>query len=66
MSIPDSYNDFGSVDDSYSHDKIDKQPGELNRRSYTYFLLGSNQMILASLARLALIKVCCSIASHAD
>jgi len=53
----DSVKNLGSVDDNYLNDRIDKKHGDQNTREFTYFLLGANQMAMASMARLALIKV---------
>lgn len=49
--------ELGSTDDNYANDRIDKRLGEKNTRDFTYFILGNDRMIFASLARLAVIKV---------
>ena len=48
---------YGSVDGSFEKDRIVKNPGEGNTRDFTYFMLGNNRIIYASMVRLALIKV---------
>lgn len=50
--------DFSSVDHNFDKDRLKKtELGEDNSRDFTYFLLGADRMVFASLARLTLVKV---------
>jgi hypothetical protein len=48
---------YGSVDGGFEKERLVKGPGEGNARDFTYFMLGNNRIIYASVVRLALIKV---------
>lgn len=48
---------LGSVDNLYAKDKIQKKPGDPNKRDFTYFVLGGARFIYASAARLVALKV---------
>ncbi len=49
---------YSSPDGTFEKDKIANHDSlEGNSRDFTYFLLGADRMIFASLARLTLIKV---------
>lgn len=48
---------LGSYDNLYEKDKIQKKPGDPNKRDFTYFVLGGARFIYASAARLVALKV---------
>lgn len=50
--------DYGSPDTGFSDYKIDRKPGDPTRREFTYFMLGGGRLLYASVARLAVIRVC--------
>jgi hypothetical protein len=48
---------MGSVDGLFESEKIDKSPGDANRRDFTYFMLGGGRLVWATTARIALLSV---------
>jgi len=55
-----------SFDNYYEKDKLHKQPGDPNKRDFTYFVLGGARFIYASAARLVALKFVSTMSASAD
>jgi hypothetical protein len=54
-------NHLGNPDSLNKDVRIKKQVGQENTRDFTYFMLGGGRFVYASVARVALIKVCAEV-----
>lgn len=61
-----SFSNMGSVDGLFESEKLHKNPGDGNRRDFTYFMLGGGRLVWATTARIALLSFVSSMNPSAD